>query len=89
MSLQPHEIELSRREQDERNAEIEYSAFKLDAIYRAKFCLKTEGDLVDLINELDLEWMEDDDHSNLSNVQINEIVMTAARWLTEESRSAA
>jgi len=74
MSLQPHEVALSHKEQDELNAEIAYEAFKPDAIERVKECLDNDGDLMDLINTLDLEY---DEYENLSNEQINEIVFSA------------
>lgn len=76
MSLQPHELDLIRREQDEQNLEIQFEAFKPDAVFRVKECFKNNGDLVDLINDLDMEY---DSYESLSNSQINEIVLEAIK----------
>lgn len=67
---------LDKQYQDEKNYELKWTSFKTDAIKRVKDCFENNGDLVDLINELDLEF---DDYDNLSNEQINEIVLEAVK----------
>ena len=76
------EQELNRRqalkenkEQDELNIKYQWDAFKPYCIERVKECLSTKSDLVDLINDLDLEY---DPYDSLENDQINEIVYEAA-----------
>ena len=63
------------KEQDELNIKYQWEAFKPYCIERVKECLSTKGDLVDLINTLDLEY---DPCDSLENDQINEIVYEAA-----------
>ena len=72
--MQQHEIDTEKIEQDEKNDEIAFEAFKSDAINRMKDCFNNNGDLVDLINTLDMEF---DGYDSLPNEQINEIVLSA------------
>jgi len=73
--LQSHEIDYNKKEQVERNRELQYQAFKYDAVSRITRCFEGNGDLVDLINDLDLEF---DDYDSLTNSEINEIVIEGA-----------
>ena len=84
MSLESFEIDRNKQEQDEQNMELQWKAFKPDAVARVKECFNEDGDLVDLVNTLDLEYDEDE---SLSNTQINEIVFEAVgQLLYEEGR---
>ena len=65
---------LDKQYQDEKNAELKWNAFKNDAVQRVEECLENNGDLVDLLNRLDLEW---DQYESLSNEQIIYIVRSA------------
>lgn len=76
MSLQPHELELSRREQDEINYNLALEAFEPDAIDRIVDCLKNKEDLIDLLNTLDLEY---DRYESLPNDVISRMIINAAR----------
>jgi len=67
-----HDNERTKIEQDEQNAQYQWEAFKPDATDRVSECFENDGDLVDLINTLDLEY---DELESLSNKQINEIVL--------------
>ena len=65
---------LDKQYQDEKNYELKWSSFKNDAVKRVEECLENNGDLVDLLNRLDLEW---DQYESLSNEQIIYIVRSA------------
>jgi len=67
---------LDKQYQDEKEYELKWNSFKSDAVNRVEECLGNNGDLVDLINDLDLEF---DDYDSLTNEQINEIVLSATK----------
>ena len=70
--MESHEIDHNKKEQEELNAHYQYEAFKPDSIDRISECFENNGDLVDLINTIDLEY---DEYESLTNEQINEIVL--------------
>jgi len=67
-----HTLEREKEEQLEANAQLQWEAFSPDAVERVQECFEKKGDLVDLINTLDIEY---DKVDSLSNEQINEIVL--------------
>jgi len=74
---------ISRAEYDNRNEErlreanetIRWEAFYPDAVDLVEACLKNDGDLVDLLNTLDLMF---DEYDSLTNEEVNKIVIEAA-----------
>lgn len=76
MSLQPHEIELNKIERDAGEEALAYIAFRKEAVARVKECFLHDGDLIDLLNTLDLEYS---DEVSLVNWQINDIVNIAVK----------
>lgn len=65
---------LDNQYKDEKIALERRESFKKDAVQRVEDCLENNGDLVDLINTLDLEYSASD---SLLNEQICEIVRSA------------
>lgn len=76
--VERHEIEDLRREKEEQEKVEKWNAFFPEAVARIKECLENDGDLVDEINTLDLEY---DDVDNLENKDINETVINAVRGM--------
>ena len=70
--LERHEIDRLKEEIEAQNDE-DYLFFE-NATSRVTECLLNGGDLVDVINDLDIEFSS---WINLSNVQINKIVTLA------------
>jgi len=67
---------MDKQFQDEKAYELNWTSFKHDAVSRVSECLENNGDLVDLLNTLDLEF---DKYDSLSNSQICEIVLEATK----------
>lgn len=67
---------LNQLDREEKNAELRWSSFSKDAIERMRDCLEEDGDVLDLINTLDIEF---DSYENLSNSEIVEIILKAAK----------
>ena len=63
---------LDKQYQDEKNEQIKWESFRSDATSRVEQCFSEDGDLIDLINTLDLEY---DNNDSLSHSQINEIII--------------
>lgn len=65
---------------EEKNAQLRWDSFYPDAVAQVKECLEKDGDLMDLINELDLNY---DEYDNLENSEINDIVINAVKQIME------
>jgi len=78
--MQAHEIELEKKfmEDEEYSATIE--SFKESAISELVDVLKTDGDIVDAINDMDLRF---DNYLSLEDSDINDIVIQAVLKFTE------
>ncbi len=74
--MERHEIEMNKREQDEANRNIAWTSFREYAVDMVADCLKEDGDLLDLINDLDLEY---DQYDSLENKDINAIICDAVK----------
>ena len=72
--MERHELEDINREAKDIEHTLRWEAFRPDAIFQVKECLENNGDLVDLLNELDLNY---DEYDSLTNSEINEIVTKA------------
>ena len=70
--------ELQRLDAQDIQQTMRWEAFKPDAVFRVKECFEKNGDLRDLLNELDLSY---DEYDSLSDSEINEIVTEAVRSL--------
>ena len=79
--MQAHEIELEKKfmEDEEYSAKIE--SFKESAISELVDVLKTDGDIVDAINDMDLRF---DNYLSLEDSDINDIVIKAVLKFTED-----
>lgn len=74
--LERHELEDQHREQQDYEQTLRWEAFRPDAVAQIKECLEKDGDLVDLINDLDLNYDECD---SLTNSEINKLVIEAVK----------
>lgn len=72
--LERHELEDLHREKQDYEQTLRWEAFKPDAIAQIKECLEKDGDLLDLINDLDLHY---DEYDSLTNKDINQLVIEA------------
>lgn len=72
--IERHEIEDKKREEQDTEQTLRWEAFYPDAIEQIRECFKNNGDIVYLINYLDLHF---DDYDSLSNEDINFLVCSA------------
>jgi hypothetical protein len=79
-----HELEDINREAQDYAQTLRWNAFLPDAVAQAKECLEKDGDLMDLINDFDMHY---DESVNLTNKEVNEIVVKAVvNMLAEKDR---
>ena len=72
--MQPHELEDIKREAQDIEQTMKWEAFRPDAVEQIAECIRKDGDLIDLINELDLYY---DEYYSLINEEINTLVVEA------------
>ena len=81
--IERHELEDINREAQDIEHTLRWEAFRPDAIYQVKECLEKDGSIVGLINDLDMNY---DEYDNLTNKEINEIVIKAVINMMEERK---
>jgi len=81
--MERHEIEDIRREAQDIEQTMKWEAFRPNAVEMIAECLRNDGDLVDLINDLDLNY---DEYNSLTNSDINTLVIDAVIMVNTPNR---
>lgn len=85
MNLERFEVDNLHREKQDFEQTLRWEAFRPDAIYQITECLQKDGDLMDLINDLDLNY---DEYDSLTNAEINSLVTEAVKLVIAEKDAA-
>lgn len=78
IQLQRHELDDLHTEAQDYEQTLRWNSFKPDAVAQVTECLEKGGDLLDLINNLDLNY---DEYDSLTNKEVNEIVIEAVKGM--------